>query len=194
MKEVLLFGDSIRLSYQEMVKEQLADVANVSYPDENGRFANYTLNSMRFWKANFPEKVDLIHWNNGIWDICDYYGEESCFTSLSDYIRDLKRIVNGMRYLYGNEVKIIFALTTPQGDEKIDARVVEYNKAAVETLVPLGVEINDLYSVIASNRKEYIYEDGMHLSPIAKPIAAKVVADKIKMYLQNSLLSKSIMQ
>ena len=138
---------------------------------------------MRFWKSELPEKVDLIHWNNGIWDICDYYGEESCFTSLSDYIRDLKRIVNGMKFIYGNEVKIIFALTTPQGSEEVDARVVEYNKAAVETLVPLGVEINDLYSVIAADREANIYTDGMHLSPEGKKLAAKAVADKIKMYL-----------
>jgi len=183
MKEVILLGDSIRLSYQELVKEQLSDVANVTYPDENGRFAAYTLNSIRFWKPNLSEKPDVIHWNNGIWDLCSYYGEDDCFTPLADYVNNLKRVVNAIRFNYGDDVKIIFALTTPQGVPEREEQVIRYNKAAVETLVPLGIEINDLYSVVTANREEYIYEDGMHLAPVCKPIVAKAVADKIRMYL-----------
>ena len=67
MKEVLLLGDSIRMFYQERVKELLGEEYNVSAPEENCRFSMYTLNSLRTWLPGFP-KPDIIHWNNGLWD------------------------------------------------------------------------------------------------------------------------------
>ena len=48
MKKVLLLGDSIRMGYDDYVKELLEGECEVIYdPDDNGRFAAYTL-----WQAN----------------------------------------------------------------------------------------------------------------------------------------------
>ncbi|MDF2717420.1 MAG: hydrolase family protein [Paenibacillus sp.] len=43
MKKVLLLGDSIRMGYEPLVRAQLAEVAHVVAPAENGRFAKHTL-------------------------------------------------------------------------------------------------------------------------------------------------------
>ena len=69
MKKVLLLGDSIRMGYDDYVKELLDGKCEVIYdPDDNGRFAAYTL-----WQANqmFKKygKFDVVHWNNGYWDM-----------------------------------------------------------------------------------------------------------------------------
>ena len=40
---ILLMGDSIRLSYQPLVAEQMQHRADVVGPDENGRWAGHTL-------------------------------------------------------------------------------------------------------------------------------------------------------
>lgn len=48
MKKVLLLGDSIRMGYDDYVKELLDGKCEVIYDhDDNGRFAAYTL-----WQAN----------------------------------------------------------------------------------------------------------------------------------------------
>ena len=43
MKKIVLIGDSIRMGYDKYVKEALDGVADVYYPGENCRFAQYTL-------------------------------------------------------------------------------------------------------------------------------------------------------
>lgn len=48
MKQILLLGDSIRMQYQKPVGEKLSDIAEVSGPEENGRWSGYTLNTLRF--------------------------------------------------------------------------------------------------------------------------------------------------
>lgn len=72
MKQILLLGDSLRMGYEPIVRRMLEGRAQVSGPEENGRWAGYTLNSLRFWIPNLP-KPDIIHWNNGLWDLGDDY-------------------------------------------------------------------------------------------------------------------------
>ena len=49
MKNILLLGDSIRQNYQEYVKECLQGMADVYYPNDNGRFCQYTLRYLHEW-------------------------------------------------------------------------------------------------------------------------------------------------
>lgn len=70
MKKILLLGDSIRMGYDEFVRERLDGKAEVFYPEDNGRFAQYTLRTLENWKADLQlDRVDLVHWNNGLWDV-----------------------------------------------------------------------------------------------------------------------------
>jgi len=69
MKNLLLFGDSIRMGYDSFVQEKLAGRMNVYFSEDNGRFAQYTLRTLENWKVqlSLPE-IDVVHWNNGLWD------------------------------------------------------------------------------------------------------------------------------
>jgi len=70
MKKILLLGDSIRMGYDEFVRARLDGRAEVFYPEDNGRFAQYTLRTLENWKDELKlDRVDLVHWNNGLWDI-----------------------------------------------------------------------------------------------------------------------------
>ncbi|MBQ5808205.1 MAG: hypothetical protein IIW21_00435, partial [Clostridia bacterium] len=79
MKNVFLIGDSIRYGAQPVspgygiyVKKMLEGKANVYYPNENCRFAQYTLRALYDWAKRLKKEniqIDVIHWNNGLWDV-----------------------------------------------------------------------------------------------------------------------------
>lgn len=73
MKNVVLLGDSIRMYYQEKVKELLGEDYQVFYPEENCKFSTLTLNSLKTWFLDFL-KADIIHFNNG--QGCQYNKEK----------------------------------------------------------------------------------------------------------------------
>ena len=71
VKKILLIGDSIRMGYCRFVRELMQGEAEVFYPEDNCRFAQYTLRGLQDWQAQLGlwNGVDLIHWNNGLWDV-----------------------------------------------------------------------------------------------------------------------------
>ena len=70
MKNVLLIGDSIRMGYDSYVQKHLEGKANVFFPEDNGRFAQYVMRYLSEWQAQLNlDHVDVIHWNAGLWDI-----------------------------------------------------------------------------------------------------------------------------
>ena len=174
MKEVLLLGDSIRMFYQKRVEELLGEKYHVSAPEENGRFAAYTFNSLRMWLPEFP-KPDIIHWNNGLWDTAILYAEDGCFTPVDEYIRWLERT---LRKLRTTGAQIIFATTTPildagsaedntgtgAGITYNDAWVRAYNEAAGKVMAEEGVPVNDLYALCKEDKNYYKCADMLHLT------------------------------
>ena len=69
MTKVTLLGDSIRqIGYGPKVPALLGDQFTVWQPTENCRFAQYTLRGMWDWAADM-EGSEIVHWNNGLWDI-----------------------------------------------------------------------------------------------------------------------------
>ena len=109
-------------------------------PDENCRFAQYTLRYLHEWAASVPrEEIDVVHWNNGLWDVLRLYGDEP-LTPLEVYGDMLRRVYKRIRYLFPN-ARIIFALSP--------SVIEEYNRKAKEVMEELGVGVNDLYSVSA---------------------------------------------
>lgn len=187
MKEIMLLGDSIRMFYQERVRELLGEAYNVSAPAENGRFAAYTFNSLRMWLPTFP-KPDVIHFNNGLWDTAILYAEDGCFTPLDEYIRTMERIV---RQLKKTGARLIFATTTPTHPGKaewvtdmpprhVNADIERYNAAAVELMKREGIAINDLYHLVSDHIETYVSDDWIHPGPSGVEELAQAVASKIK--------------
>lgn len=109
MKRVVLLGDSIRLiGYGTKVPELLGDGYEVWQPEDNGRFAQYTLRMLFDFRKQI-EGADVIHWNNGHWDLCELFGDGS-FTPLPMYVETMVRVARLLKQ-YGK--KVIFATTTP---------------------------------------------------------------------------------
>jgi len=190
MKNVLLLGDSIRLLYEPLVREKLSGKANVYGPAENGRWSGYTLNSLRFWlpidspwqSADVLPIPDVVHWNNGIWDLGDDYGFGGPFTSPEEYRSALERTILALRKLCGDDVKIIMATTTPTADTDPNAPH-EYNEILRSVAERNNLEVNDLFTAIAADVAGNICPDRIHLSEKGTEIAATQVAATIEKYL-----------
>lgn len=181
MKKVVLLGDSIRLiGYGKRVAELLGEDYTVWQSDDNARFAAYTLRMLYDCKAQI-EGADVIHWNNGLWDVCDLFGD-GAFTPIDAYCDTMVRIARILK-TYGKIV--IFATTTPPDSEMPGhdpARLAAYNKAVTERLQAEGIIINDLFSTINADIPAYICPDHIHLSEEGIRVAAKQVAECIKKY------------
>ena len=181
MKKIVLLGDSIRLiGYGAKVPELLGDQYEVWQPEDNCRFASYTLR-MLFDHREQIKGADVIHWNNGLWDECDLFGD-GAFTPIEEYCDTMERIAK-ILMTYGKTV--VFATTTPThpamwGQSR--DRIVAYNEAVVARLSPMGIKINDLFSAIDADVERYICGDLIHLSDEGVEVASAKVAECIMQY------------
>lgn len=180
MKKVTLLGDSIRqIGYGTRVPQLLGDNFEVFQPEDNCRFAKYTLR-MIFDYADKISKSDVIHWNNGLWDVCNLFGD-GAFTSLNEYEENMLRIADLLLKFTPN---VIFATTTPvkSGHPHNDnALIAKYNEAIVPKLKRKGVIINDLFSLVYDRREELIRADDLiHLNEEGIELCAARVAEVIK--------------
>lgn len=192
MKTVYLLGDSIRFGFKQnygygkYVADKLEGRANVLQPNDNCRYTVYTFRCLRDWFANLgPDDVDIIHWNNGLWDVVDFDGEPLISPEL--YASTLVRIARELKRRFPN-VKLIFALSTPIVEEaykdphfvRKNADIREYNRIARETLEPLGVQINDLYSVAEQFTVDDYVDRKTHFTVKASNILADCVIQALE--------------
>ena len=181
MKKVTLLGDSIRLiGYGTKVPELLGEEYEVFQPAENCRFAKYTLRMLFDYKAQI-EGSDVIHWNNGLWDIpTGLFDDGEPFTSEQEYIENMLRVARELKKM---GKRVIFATTTPVHEENIhneNSVIKRYNDLIVPKLQEMGIEINDLYGAVMQDLYKYVCEDQIHLSPEGVELCAKQVADIIR--------------
>ncbi len=196
MKNIFLIGDSIRHgSYVETldsklspgygvyVKEKLesAGLANVCSPDENSRWAQYTLRFLHKWAKEVPdpEKVDVVHWNNGLWDAVRLFGDEP-LTPIEFYELMLPRVYNRIRLLFPN-AKIIFATSTAVIEEmsrpqftRRNEEIKLYNAIAKKVMAQLNVPVNDLWAV-TENWGPEMHADWVHFNEEG----CRILADKV---------------
>ena len=179
MKKVILIGDSIRLiGYGKPVAERLSNEFEVWQPDDNCRFAQYTLRGLWEWKDNI-RGADIIHWNNGLWDVCEIFGDGE-FTPIDEYVSTMLRVA---RLLKERASVVIFATTTPVRPENQHNKneIIEaYNNALVPKLQEMGVVINDLYTPLSTDLYKYISGDTIHLSEEGISLAADMVESIIR--------------
>ena len=176
MKQIIMLGDSIRMQVQHAVGEKLAGLAEVSGPEENGRWSGYTLNSLRFWLPQLPSP-DLVQWNCGLWDMGDDYQEGRHFYPPDLYEETCIRICRILRKVTGKpDLPIVIATTTPtlHGDHE-DIR--QYNDILKKVAAAENASVNDLYSVISPNKPEMIGEDHIHLTPAGIEAVAEQTAN-----------------
>ena len=193
MKNVLLLGDSIRMGYCAFVREELKGRAKVYYPEENCQFTQYTLVSLPRWISIPevpPDKIDLVHWNNGHWDVAHWNREEVSLNSPEQYALMLERIYRKIRFFCPN-AKVIFALTTPVSPEcgvmanpRSNEEICQYNAAALEVMKKLGVPVNDLYALAEKEIPSSLYKDYCHFKEEGYRIlgrqVTKVIAENLE--------------
>ena len=177
--KISLLGDSIRLlGYGKETEKLLGKDFEVFQPEENCRFAKYTLRGIYEWRKNMKGS-EIVHFNVGLWDTCTLFDNES-FTDLDEYVKNTVKIAKILKDNYG---KVIFATTTPVRQGKPDnnnAIIDKYNAAVVPELSKMGVRINDLNALVRQDVDRYICDDLIHLSAEGIELCAKAVADAIK--------------
>lgn len=180
MIKVTLLGDSIRLiGYGKLVPELLGEEYEIYQPNDNCRFAKYTLRGLFDWEESMKGSR-IVHWNNGLWDICNLFGDGT-FTEEEEYVKNMLRIADILLARYD---RIIFATTTPVTTKNIhnkNSDIERYNNILVPLLREKGVIINDLYSTISKDIDRYINSsDNLHLSEEGIKVCAEQVAEVIK--------------
>ena len=160
MKNIVLIGDSIRAGYQKYVQEALEGTANVYVPNDNCKFTTYVLRFLQMWKKHgqWPDNIDLIHWNAGLWDVVQIFSDPEPITPIDCYEKNIARIDKRLRYLFPG-AKIIFATSTAVREEgywteplgplgfRTNATIEAYNEAAKRALAGTDTIINDLYAI-----------------------------------------------
>ena len=182
MKKVVLLGDSIRLiGYGPKVPEMLGEDYQVWQSEDNCRFVKYTLRCLFEWRENIQD-ADIIHWNNGLWDtstgLFDDGGKP--FTGEEEYVDNMLRVASELLKITPN---VIFATTTPVHPDypyNSNAVIARYNEVLVPKLAAMGIQINDLHSIIAPDIENNICQDRIHLSETGAQKCARQVVQMIK--------------
>ncbi len=175
MKKVTLLGDSIRqLGYGKRVAELLVGKAEVFQPEDNCRFAKYTLRMLFDYREQM-QGSDVIHWNNGLWDVSNLFGDGS-FSTKEEYVENMLRIADILLKITPN---VIFATTTPVRDDypyQTNVDIAAFNEVVVPKLKAKGIVINDLYTYVYDNRDQWLRDDDLiHLNETG----IEMCADKV---------------
>ncbi|MBE6598605.1 MAG: hypothetical protein E7638_04100 [Ruminococcaceae bacterium] len=204
MKKVLLLGDTIRVSYQERVKELLSDVAEVVFPHHNSGYSAAVLWYLReqFVRIYQWGEIDVVHWNTGLWDHHRTLDDGLPLITAEEYLHINRRLHKQLEFY---SKKQVFATTLPAGDsykydknsiygipkDEWNREIAEYNAVLVPYLQHHGVKINDLYSTVSAH-PEYLGEDGISLSEEGVEEAAQQIAASIRLALAEGDEAKPI--
>ena len=170
MKKIILLGDSIRMNYDKFIKESLEGSAEVYYPKENCRFTQFMLRMLHVWKENneWPDDVDLVHWNVGLWDCYELFGDGPLTSD--DYYKEMIARINRRLRLLFPKAKLVFATTTavledayPENRCRHNAVIERFNALAREALADTDTEINDLYAITKDCSRD-CHSDATHYS------------------------------
>lgn len=189
LPRVLILGDSISIGYTEPVRKQLQGKAEVHRPRANCQHTAYGLANINTWLGK--EKWDVIHFNWGIWDthMLDAQGqlvrdEANAKGALhirhtpEKYRENLLQIVGTLEK---TGAKLIFATTTPIMSRK-DKRfedIPNLNRVAQEIMKTRGIAVNDLYSFVLPNAKDWQGGDRVHFNAQGNEQLGKRVSESI---------------
>lgn len=128
--------------------------------------------------------VDLVVWNNGLWDVLRLYGDDP-LTPIDVYELMLDRVYRRIRLLFP-KAKVMFCLTTcviedwckPNFKRK-NADIEAYNEVAKKVMAKNGVDLIDLYAV-SQNLGEEVRKDHVHYLDDGYKILAEHIAEAVR--------------
>jgi hypothetical protein len=188
---VLIIGDSISMGYTWEVRKFLAGKANVQHPNVNCGPTEFGLEHVRQWIGD--SHWDVIYFNFGLHDL-KYLDEKGDYVtpdkgkqvaSIEQYQANLKRIIGTLQ---STGAKLIFATTTPvpsgsngrvQGDE------MRYNTGATEVMRQMGIETDDLWSVVNPSLATLQQPHNVHFTAEGYRVLGAEVAGRIEHDLPN---------
>lgn len=195
MKTVVLIGDSIRMGYENTVRQTLRGLAEVRSPEDNGGDSNKVLCHLGEWATALRPHV--VHVNCGLHDLKTEFGQTRRAVPLDQYRRNVKRILSLLKA--ETDAVVLWASTTPVNEtlhhrnkpfDRFERDVTAYNSAAAKVAGELDVPINDLYSCIDRiGPDRYLTPDGVHFTQEGYDLLGAAVAGFIKPYLQGAQLS-----
>lgn len=158
---VLVIGDSTSIGWTPYVQQELSGRYDVMHssgtPDEgNAEYTGYTLEHLQEWLDN-AGPVDIIHYNNGLWDMVHTTGPKARCHTFDGHRTDLPEYRDNLEHIAAalekTGAKIIWATTTevPQGNICITpSDVPVYNAVLVDVAHEHGFAVDDLYSVTST--------------------------------------------
>lgn len=184
--QILLIGDSIRMGYCDIVKRELADIAEVIFPDVNCRDTSFIIESLSSWADMCdPSRVVAIHLNSGHWDAESFLGDGIPLTPLDVYARNIDRIFAYLKRRFPCAV-LSYATTTPMNPEKTDGALRrttddlrEYNIVGSKVARAAGVHIDDLFALIEGWSGE-CFADYCHFNSESNEIIGHTVAEFLR--------------
>ena len=176
-KNILLLGGSRRMGYEPFVRKNFEGRAQVYGPSENGRWAGYTLNSLRFWLHEFPAP-DIVHWNCGLWDLGDDYHLGRPFSLPEEYESAVERTVTVLRKLFPG-VQIIMATTMPVADNDTTG-IRAYNDIIRKVAEKENIPVDDLFELMHLRMVEFDRGDRLHLNEEGNTLVAAQVTKAIE--------------
>ena len=190
MKRVCLIGDSIRMGYEPTVRKELADVADIFAPTENGQ---HTVNLLlHFYEWIQQKNPAVVHIAAGGWDVRNVIrGVAGNIVPLEAYRQNVDRLLTLIQT--HTRATTIWATITPMNiaanfkhheatghPGRTEGDIERYNAAAMEVARAHGVPVNDIYAVVQREGKEQMLcPDGVHLNADGYEKLGKIVAQKI---------------
>lgn len=189
MKKVILIGDSIRLGYQETVRQELAGAADVITEKSNGGTSKNVLAHLNEWVI--AKAPSVLHINCGLHDLRKELDTGRPVVPIEEYAENVRRILTQVRQ--GTSAAVIWATTTPVNEpqyhrrvrvDRYEADVLAYNDAAVRVARESGAAINDLFAaVMDAGRDTVLGDDGVHFSEEGSRLLGRAVAGAIRRWL-----------
>ena len=186
---VILIGDSIRMGYQGVVARELAGLAEVWGPKQNGGTSENVVNNLEEWVLSRPAAV--VHINCGLHDIKKEFDTGAVTIAPQAYEENIRKILGRLKEEFDGEV--VWATTTPVNEkwhhenkefDRFEEDVDRYNEIASGIAGELGIPIDDLFSVITRAGKDRLLQkDGVHFIEEGSELLGKAVSDFVKFLL-----------
>lgn len=186
MKKVALIGDSIRMGYQEKVRTELDNWADVWGPEQNGGTSQNVLSNLEEWVIT--REPDIAHINCGLHDLRKEFGQSVAAVPLDEYEQNLRVIMT--RVKNETDAIVVWGLTTPVNQgwhhknkpfDRFEEDVSSYNAVAESIAREMDIVVNDLFTVVTvKGRDNLLLPDGVHFKEEGYAILGKTVADCIR--------------
>lgn len=178
---VLLIGDSISIGHTPVVRELLADMADVHRILDNGGATALGLALLDEWLGD--RRWDVVHFNFGLHDGTLVDGRPR--TAPEAYAANLRAIVRRLR---GTGARLVFATTTPVPGETVNPSRRESDvlvRIARSVMAETAVPLNDLHAFAAPRLASLQIPANVHF----RPEDSRALGERIAAGIRAALLS-----